>query len=30
MPRLMSGASSFLVKPFQKDKLIETLDGLVK
>lgn len=27
---VMNGASSFIVKPFQKDKLLEVLDGLTK
>ena len=27
---VMNGASSFIVKPFQKDKLVEVLDGLTK
>ena len=27
---VMNGASSFLVKPFQKDKLVEVLDGIAK
>lgn len=27
---VMSGAASFIVKPFQKDKLVEVLDGLTK
>ncbi len=27
---VLSGASSFIVKPFQKDKLVEVLDGLTK
>ena len=27
---VMNGASSFIVKPFQKDKLLEVLDGIAK
>jgi two-component system chemotaxis response regulator CheY len=27
---VMSGASSFIVKPFKSDKLLEVLDGLAK
>jgi len=27
---IMNGASSFIVKPFQKEKLLEVLDGITK
>lgn len=27
---VMNGASSFVVKPFQKDRLLEVLDGITK